>query len=168
MAATTIGIHRLAHAKDMAIPTRASEGSVGFDIRACINDTLIVKANSSQLIPCGFALKLPPNFYAIIRSRSGLALKSGVLVLHGLIDNDFTGEICVVLFNLNNTPFIVHRGDRIAQIVFQKWEAVVLTEVLEFTESNSLSTTQVLHLLENPLTATHQHNAVHMHTPTAP
>lgn len=137
MAPTTIGIYRLENAKDLDFPTRATVESIGYDIRANIQESVTVAPNSSALIPCGFKLNLPSNIYAEIRSRSGLTLKSSVLVFHGLIDSDYSGEVCVVLLNLNrNESFTVNRGDRIAQIVFHESASVRLVE-----EKQQISTT---------------------------
>ncbi|MDC3090839.1 dUTP diphosphatase [Rickettsiales bacterium] len=100
---------------------KATIGSAGFDLVAAINKDLIIKPNSSTIVPCGFSLALPKNFEAQVRPRSGLALKNMVTVLNspGTIDSDYRGEICVILINHGKEVFNVSVGMRIAQIIFK-------------------------------------------------
>ena len=110
------------------IPTQATAGSVGFDLVA-LEDTIIF---TRSLVKTGIALELPNNMEAQIRSRSGLAMK-GVTVANspGTIDSDYRGEICVILQNNTSSVQPVDKGDKIAQLVFQKREFVELVEVDE-------------------------------------
>lgn len=100
------------------IPTRATEGSAGYDIRALHNDVIVPMTRA--VIPTGIFLEIPKRFEAQVRSRSGLAAKHGVFVLNspGTIDSDYRGEIKVILFNSGADNFVITAGDRIAQLVF--------------------------------------------------
>ena len=117
-------------------PTRATEGSAGYDLSA--NETATLNPGERTLIGTGVALQLPPDIAATVRPRSGLAAKHGVTVLNtpGLIDPDYRGEIKVILYNAGNKPFWVNRGDRIAQLTFEH----ILTPNLE--QVNSLDETE--------------------------
>ena len=100
------------------IPTRATEGSAGYDIRALHND--VIAPMTRAIISTGIFLEIPKRFEAQVRSRSGLAAKHGVFVLNspGTIDSDYRGEIKVILFNSGTENFVITAGDRIAQLVF--------------------------------------------------
>lgn len=100
-------------------PTRATEGSAGYDLAS--NETVTLAADEWVLISTGLSLALPPGVAASVRPRSGLAAKHGITVLNtpGLIDPDYRGEIKVILYNAGNKPFWVNRGDRIAQLTFE-------------------------------------------------
>lgn len=117
-------------AEDLPIPTQWTHGSNGFDLHARISENIIIKPQNKSVIPCGIIVKLPRNFVAEIRGRSGLVLNHSVVAFNGLIDNDYRGEICVVLFNLHPSQnFVVKRGERIAQIVFRFAPTIRLLEV---------------------------------------
>lgn len=102
------------------LPEYQSEGASGMDLRADIEGELSIPPGGRALVPTGIALALPPGLEAQVRPRSGLALRHGITCLNspGTIDADYRGEVAVVLANLGNEPFLVRRGDRIAQIVF--------------------------------------------------
>lgn len=125
-----IKVLRLEKARDLPLPTRASEGSSGFDLLACIEGEVLIEPGKSKLIPTGICLEMPKGFEAQIRPRSGLALEHGVTVLNspGTIDSDYRGEIGVILINHGSKPFKVSRGDRIAQMVFLRIEIPTLEE----------------------------------------
>jgi dUTP pyrophosphatase len=99
-----------------------TQGSCGLDLRANIKESLILKSNKINLIGTGIKIAMPENFEAQIRSRSGLALNHGVIVLNspGTIDFDYRGEIKVILINLLEQDYLINRGDRIAQLVINK------------------------------------------------
>lgn len=103
------------------LPAYQSPGSAGADLRADIQGDLNVEPGRRVAVPTGLRVEIPPGFEAQIRPRSGLALNHGVTVLNapGTIDSDYRGEIRVILINLGESPFLIHRGDRIAQMVFQ-------------------------------------------------
>lgn len=113
------------------LPTYATEGSSGMDIRAFIQEPVVLKPLQRELIPTGLFLELPVGYEAQIRPRSGLAVKQGITCLNtpGTIDADYRGEIKVILINLSAEEVTIQNGDRIAQMVFQKVEKAVLLEV---------------------------------------
>ena len=120
------------------LPEYATTGSSGMDIRAFLTSPISMAPMERILIPTGLFLALPENWEAQIRPRSGLALKQGLTCLNspGTIDADYRGELKVILINLSNEAQIIQDGDRIAQMVFQKVEKVILqkVETLEATE----------------------------------
>jgi dUTP pyrophosphatase len=96
-----------------------SEHAAGADLCAAVGEQLTLLPGARALVPTGFSIALPPGYEAQVRPRSGLAIRSGVTCLNapGTIDADYRGEVRVVLANFGNEPFVVRRGDRIAQIV---------------------------------------------------
>ena len=119
-----VRIRRLPHAADLALPSPASAGSSGADLRAAISSTLTLAPGERALVPSGFQLEIPEGFEAQVRPRSGLALKHGVTVLNspGTIDSDYRGEVGVILINQGREPFTLRRGDRMAQLVLHRVE----------------------------------------------
>lgn len=111
----------LPHGAGLDMPTYASTGAAGMDLRAAIapDDRLIIPPSGRVLAPTGFNVAIPQGYEMQVRSRSGLAAKHGVFVLNapGTIDADYRGEIKVILFNAGADPFNIARGDRIAQAV---------------------------------------------------
>jgi dUTP pyrophosphatase len=120
------------------LPEYATTGSSGMDIRAFLTSPITMAPMERVLIPTGLFLALPENWEAQIRPRSGLAIKQGLTCLNtpGTIDADYRGELKVILINLSNEAQLISDGDRIAQMVFQKVEKVILekVEILEATE----------------------------------
>jgi dUTP pyrophosphatase len=120
------------------LPEYATTGSSGMDIRAFLTTPITIKPMERVLIPTGLFLGLPENWEAQIRPRSGLAIKQGLTCLNtpGTIDADYRGELKVILINLSNEAQVISDGDRIAQMVFQIVEKVILekVETLEATE----------------------------------
>lgn len=119
------------------IPSYATWGSAGFDLHAVIESDIIIKSQERELIHTGIAIALPDGYEAQIRSRSGLALKNGIMVLNspGTIDSDYRGEIMVILYNTGKEDFIVQRGMRIAQMVVQSYEKVQFDIVSHLSET---------------------------------
>ena len=124
-----VTVQRLAHAEDLPLPSYASAGSAGLDLYAAAGP-LTLAPGARALVGTGLALALPECFEGQIRPRSGLALKHGVTVLNGpgTIDSDYRGEIGVLLVNLGESPFVVERGMRIAQLVIAPVTRVRLVE----------------------------------------
>lgn len=120
------------------LPAYATELSAGMDLRADLQEPLVLGSLERAMVPTGLHIELPAGFEAQIRPRSGLAAKHGISIVNapGTIDADYRGEIKVVLVNLSNEPFTVNPGERIAQMVVARHETVQweLVEVLE--ESN--------------------------------
>lgn len=120
------------------LPEYATPLSAGLDLRANIDAPIELRPMERHLIPTGFFIALPPGYEAQVRPRSGLAIKHGITVLNtpGTIDADYRGEVCVILINLSDEPFVIADGERIAQMVIARheqaeWEPV---EVLSETE----------------------------------
>lgn len=116
----------LDHGKGLELPRYATEGSAGVDLKAAVDEEIIIHPMERKLIPTGLSMAIPDNYEAQIRPRSGLAFKYGVTVLNtpGTIDSDYRGEVKVLLINLGNKDFIVERGMRIAQLVVERYEKV--------------------------------------------
>lgn len=103
------------------MPTYATEGSAGIDLRVCIDEPLQIASNETVLLPTGLAIYMAdPNLAAVILPRSGLGHKQGIVLgnLVGLIDSDYQGELKISCWNRSQEHFTVHPGDRIAQLVF--------------------------------------------------
>ena len=115
------------------LPKYATDGSAGFDLEARTDSNIIIKPHEIKLIKTGLSFELPNGYEGQIRSRSGLALKSGIFVINspGTLDSDYRGEVCVILANFGNEDFIVSDGMRMAQRVVSKYEKVNLIEVKE-------------------------------------
>ncbi|MDR2780854.1 MAG: dUTP diphosphatase [Holosporaceae bacterium] len=116
----------LEHAFGIELPSYATDGSAGLDLRAAVSENTILKRFERKLIPAGVSIAIPPGYNGEIRSRSGLAYKNGIAVLNspGTIDSDYRGELKVLLINFGNEDFLVERGMRIAQLVIQKYETI--------------------------------------------
>lgn len=112
-------LRRLPHAADLPPPAYATTGAAGFDLRAAVEHDVIVQPGARVLAPTGFCFAIPPGWEVQVRPRSGLAAKHGVTLLNtpGTIDSDYRGEVFVCLINLGQEPFVIRRGDRIAQAV---------------------------------------------------
>jgi len=132
-----ISVKRL-HGGDIPLPRYMTEASAGMDICAAVDDEETLLPGERRLIPTGIAVALPPDYEAQIRPRSGLAVETGVTLLNspGTIDADYRGEVKVLVINHGAKPFVIKRGDRIAQMVIHRvyrasWE---ITDGLEITE----------------------------------
>jgi dUTP pyrophosphatase len=127
----SVKVMRLAHGQNLDLPMYMTAGSVGLDLRAATEDLVGIDTGACELIPTGLSVAIPQGYEAQVRTRSGLAAKSGVVVLNspGTIDQDYRGEIKVILKNLGQAPFAVEPGMRVAQLVFApvtkiSWEEV--------------------------------------------
>ncbi len=114
-----------------SLPEYATKGSSGMDIRANIEQPLLLQSLERKLVDTGLFLEIPVGYEAQIRPRSGMAIKQGITCLNtpGTIDADYRGEVKVILVNLSMDPQTIAPGERIAQMVFQKVEMVELVEV---------------------------------------
>ena len=119
------------------LPTYATEQSAGMDLRAFVAETIVLKPMERKIIPTGLYIELPEGFEAQIRPRSGLAIKSGITCLNtpGTIDADYRGEIGVILINLSDKDFSIENGDRICQMVINKYEKSSFIEVDNLLET---------------------------------
>ena len=123
--------------KEVTTPKYKTDGSSGVDLSAFLDKEVIIKPNSSELIPTGLQVAIPEEFEIQIRPRSGLAAKESIGVLNspGTIDSDYRGELKIILFNHGKEDFIINNGDRIAQMV------LVPILKMEFEEVDSLPNT---------------------------
>ncbi len=135
MTPIAINVFQMEHAQGLPLPAYATKGSSGLDLTAAIDEDVCIKPGFRAIVPTGLTIALPEQFEAQIRPRSGLAAKNGVTVLNtpGTIDDDYRGEIKIILINLGQDDFIVSRGMRIAQMVIApvtKAELVVQVQPL--------------------------------------
>lgn len=130
---STLRIQRLPHAEGLALPSYETAGSAGMDLRAALAEdaALTLEPGARALIPTGLKMALEPGWEAQVRPRSGLALKHGITCLNtpGTIDSDYRGEVGVILVNLGQEPFVIRRGERIAQMVIAPVAQVSVSEV---------------------------------------
>jgi dUTP diphosphatase len=114
-----IRVRRLPHGKDLPLPAYATAGAAGMDLLAAVQTPLTIAPNQRALIPTGLTIALPPGYELQIRPRSGLALRHGIVLPNspGTIDEDYRGELQVIVLNAGDAPFTVERGSRIAQAV---------------------------------------------------
>lgn len=123
--------------QDVELPEYKTEFSAGMDLKAYTKENIVLKAGEIKLIKTGLAIALPNGFEAQIRSRSGLSLKNGIIVLNapGTIDSDYRGEIGIILMNVGQNDFVIENNMRIAQMVITKYENVKLDLVEELDET---------------------------------
>lgn len=124
--------------EEFGLPQHSTQGSAGMDLRACVNESLNIKAGETQLIPTGIAIHIAdPQVAAVILPRSGLGHKHGLVLgnLVGLIDSDYQGQLFVSCWNRSENDYVVERGARIAQLVFLPVIQVQLNQVESFDDS---------------------------------
>ena len=114
-----------------ALPSPKTSGASGLDLRANIDQAIVLKPLERVLIPTGLRIAIPDGHEGQVRARSGLALKHGITLANGLgtIDSDYRGEIGVILINLGEEDYIIDRGDRIAQLIIIRYETIQLKQV---------------------------------------
>jgi len=132
-----IPVRRLAHNQDLPLPAYETPDAAGMDLRAAVDEPLTLEPGARIAVPTGLALAIPSGFEGQVRPRSGLALKSGITVLNtpGTVDADYRGEVKVILINLGQEPFVIQRGDRIAQMVIAPVTQSSLHEVSDLDET---------------------------------
>lgn len=132
-----IRVQRLAHGKDLKLPGYATAGAAGMDLLAAVAGPVVIAPGQRALIPTGLAVALPAGHEWQIRPRSGLALNFGILIANtpGTIDEDYRGEIQVILLNAGAEAFTVERGMRIAQAVLAPVVRGRFIEVAELTDT---------------------------------
>ena len=121
-----------------ALPEYGSEFSAGADVRACVDESVVIEPGKTVFIPTGFSLEIPSGFVGLMFARSGMASKKDLAPANkvGVIDSDYRGEVMVALHNHGNVPRIVEPGDRISQLVIAPYLPC------EFVESDELSDTE--------------------------
>lgn len=129
LAPIRIALQRLPHGEGLPPPAYATDGAAGMDVVAA--EDIILPPGGRHAVATGFAMAIPEGYEVQVRPRSGLALKHGVTCLNtpGTIDSDYRGEVKVILANLGDAPFVVNRGDRIAQLVPAPVQRATLDEV---------------------------------------
>lgn len=122
---------------ELPLPSYMTEGSAGMDVYAALREPVTIMPMSTSLVPTNLKIELPAGFEAQIRPRSGLALRERIILPNspGTIDSDYRGEIKVIMLNLGTEPFVVNRGDRIAQMIISRYARV------SWEESDSLGET---------------------------
>jgi dUTP pyrophosphatase len=132
-----VGIKRLEHARDLALPFYATAGSAGLDLLAAVDSEIELAPGARMAVPCGIAIELPHGVEAQVRPRSGLALNHGITCLNapGTIDSDYRGEIKAILINHGDKPFRIARGAKIAQMVIARHEQAELVETENLSDS---------------------------------
>ena len=130
---STLRILRLPHAEGLALPAYETAGSAGMDLRAAVPEDapMTLEPGARALVPTGLKIALEKGWEAQIRPRSGLALKHGISAPNtpGTIDSDYRGEVGVILINLGQEPFVIRRGERIAQMVIAPVAQATVIEV---------------------------------------
>ncbi len=137
MVQVSVQIKQLAHGAGLALPAYESAAAAGMDLRAAVEDDVVLEPGERKLVPTGLSIALPEGYEAQVRPRSGLALKSGVTCLNtpGTIDADYRGEIGVILINHGKAPFEIRRGERIAQLVIAPLAQAVWQEVEDLSKT---------------------------------
>ncbi len=136
---STLRILRLPHAEGLALPAYETAGSAGMDLRAAVPEDgpITLEPGARALVPTGLKIALEQGWEAQIRPRSGLALKHGISAPNtpGTIDSDYRGEVGVILINLGQEPFVIRRGERIAQMVIAAVAQATVVEVADLDET---------------------------------
>jgi dUTP pyrophosphatase len=133
-----IKIQRFPDSHGIPLPVYQTGDSAAMDLHAAVNDQVVLQAGETLLVPCGFAMALPPGYEAQIRPRSGIASKYSVVIPNapGTIDPDYRGEVKVALLNLGKHPFTIKRGMRIAQLLVAPFLRVQWAETQELPQTN--------------------------------
>ena len=121
-----------------SLPTYATDGASGMDLRAFIDEPVILQPMERRLIPTGLFVQIPEGYEGQVRARSGLAIKHGIGLVNsiGTIDSDYRGELKIPVINFGNESFTINNGDRIAQLVIASYERVTPIVVSELDETD--------------------------------
>lgn len=124
--------------EDLPLPQYKTGGSAGMDVYAAVEEEMKIPPGKTVMVPTGLAIAVPAGYECQVRTRSGLAAKSGIFALNapGTIDSDYRGEVKVILSNFSDEEFTIRRGDRIAQLVIAKYEKI------DWSETNNLDETE--------------------------
>ena len=128
---------RLLRGADASLPAYQTAGSAGMDLSADVDGEIVIPPMGRAKIPTGIALSMPPGVEGQVRPRSGLAIRHGVTCLNspGTIDPDYRGEIGIIIINHGTEPFVLRRGERVAQMVFNRFVRAELEEVGDLAET---------------------------------
>jgi dUTP pyrophosphatase len=130
-------IQRLPHAEGLELPSYETSGSSGMDLRAAIDESVVISSGEGAVIPTGLQMEIPLGYEGQVRTRSGLAASHGLTVLNspGTVDADYRGEVKVILMNFGGDEVTIDRGDRIAQLIIAPVARVVVAEAEELGET---------------------------------
>ncbi len=133
-----VRIRRLAHAEGLPLPTYATDGAAGADLRAAVEFELILGPGERTAVPTGLVVEIPAGYEGQVRPRSGLAIRSGLTVVNapGTIDSDYRGELKVLMVNLGSEAVSIEHGDRIAQLLVAPVTRAVFVESDELSASD--------------------------------
>lgn len=122
---------------DIPLPSYTTNGSAGMDIRAAVDDEIILEKGKVSLVPTNLSVEIPEGYEMQVRPRSGLALKHGIGILNspGTIDSDYRGEIKIIMMNFSEENFSIKRGERIAQLIISKVYSAKLIETDDLNDS---------------------------------
>ena len=137
MTAPIIDVVRLPHGEGLALPSYATAGAAGMDLLAAVMSPMVIPPGARMLVPTGLRIALPAGYEMQVRPRSGLALKNGIVLPNspGTIDEDYRGELGVIVMNCGDAPFTVDRGMRIAQAVISPVVRAGWREVAELPDT---------------------------------
>jgi len=137
MSSVSVKLTRLPHGEGLPLPSYETADSAGMDLRAAVTEAVTIEPGKRALVPTGLKMALPRGYEAQIRPRSGLALKKGITLPNtpGTIDADYRGELGIILMNLGEEPFVIERGDRIAQMVVAPVTVATWIEVADLDET---------------------------------
>ena len=137
MSAINLRIQLLPHAMGLDLPEYQTPGSSGIDLRAAVEEPIIIENGERVMIPTGLKMEIPAGYEGQVRTRSGLAATRGLVVLNspGTLDADYRGEVKVILMNLGSEPLTINRGERVAQLVIAPVARVVISEVEDVDET---------------------------------
>ncbi len=135
---STVLFKQLDHAKGLPLPSYETASAAGMDIRAALNESIVLMPGERMLIPTGLQMALPHGYEAQIRPRSGLAIRNGITMLNspGTIDADYRGEVKVIAINHGREKFTINHGDRIAQMVIAPVVQLAIKAVEELDETD--------------------------------
>jgi dUTP pyrophosphatase len=133
-----VKIKRISGNDDIELPKYETPGAAAVDLRAAVNEEMVLEPGETKLVPTGFAMEVPFGFVAHVTPRSGLAIKKSITVTNtpGTIDSDYRGEVKIILMNQGREPFKILRGDRIAQMNFKRIEQAKFIETDELSETS--------------------------------
>ncbi len=128
---------KIINKSDNALPCYETPSAAGMDVRASLNEPIVIQPMQRVLIPTGLRVQLPQGYEMQIRPRSGMALKHGITIANspGTIDADYRGEIGIIVINLSQQPFVVNNGDRICQMVITRYSHVEWEQVDRLDET---------------------------------
>lgn len=132
-----VTLKRVRHGSDLPLPLHMTPHAAGMDLYADLQEDIVLSPGGRTLVPTGIAIALPDGYEAQIRPRSGLAIKHGISLVNspGTIDADYRGEIAVIVINHGSEPFVIRRGERIAQMVVARFSRVEWLEAAELPDT---------------------------------